>query len=140
MKAEWESSKLAHEATRAEFESYKVGYSAEEFSIFVIQQKQREHPQALCHVIMTSYEHISLVTSQHFSDQTRAYLALGNGDSALIGSTEDTMCCASEKLLKNNEAQLGFYIVVDFHFSRRVFNMIFFCIEPVESADYVVYM
>jgi len=89
---------------------------------------------------MTSYEHISLVTSQHFSDQTRAYLALGNGDSALIGSTEDTMCCASEKLLKNNEAQLGFYIVVDFHFSRRVFNMIFFCIEPVESADYVVYM
>ena len=24
MKAEWESSKLAHEATRAEFESYKV--------------------------------------------------------------------------------------------------------------------
>ena len=25
MKAEWESSKLAHEATRAEFESYKVG-------------------------------------------------------------------------------------------------------------------
>lgn len=39
MKAEWESSKLAHEATRAEFESYKVGYSAEEFSIFVIQQK-----------------------------------------------------------------------------------------------------
>lgn len=26
VKAEWESSKLAHEATRAEFESYKVGY------------------------------------------------------------------------------------------------------------------
>ena len=26
MKAEWESSKLAHEATRAEFESYKVRY------------------------------------------------------------------------------------------------------------------
>lgn len=27
MKAEWESSKLAHEATRAEFESYKVRYT-----------------------------------------------------------------------------------------------------------------
>lgn len=48
MKAEWESSKLAHEATRAEFESYKVRYSAvlsktsynhTEFPIVVIQQK-----------------------------------------------------------------------------------------------------
>ena len=27
IKAEWESSKLAHEATRAEFESYKVRYT-----------------------------------------------------------------------------------------------------------------
>lgn len=29
MKAEWESSKLAHEATRAEFESYKVHTQSE---------------------------------------------------------------------------------------------------------------
>jgi len=45
MKAEWESSKLAHEATRAEFESYKVRWqnvleSQEEFSVLVyLQQK-----------------------------------------------------------------------------------------------------
>ena len=33
MKAEWESSKLAHEATRAEFESYKVRYRVVGFVI-----------------------------------------------------------------------------------------------------------
>ena len=34
MKAEWESSKLAHEATRAEFESYKVRYRVVGFLSF----------------------------------------------------------------------------------------------------------
>ena len=44
MKAEWESSKLAHEATRAEFESYKVRLAQrlkkqKEFSVLVCVQQ-----------------------------------------------------------------------------------------------------
>ena len=39
MKAEWESSKLAHEATRAEFESYKVRYRVVGFFFIVHTEK-----------------------------------------------------------------------------------------------------
>ena len=39
MKGEWESSKLAHEATRAEFESYKVRYRVVGFFFIVHTEK-----------------------------------------------------------------------------------------------------
>ena len=45
MKAEWESSKLAHEATRAEFESYKVRYRV---IVFFIAYTEKLFRQQAC--------------------------------------------------------------------------------------------
>lgn len=44
MKAEWESSKLAHEATRAEFESYKVRY----YFVCATFEKKKKNFEAVC--------------------------------------------------------------------------------------------
>lgn len=46
MKAEWESSKLAHEATRAEFESYKVRYRVVGFFFFIVHTEKLVRQQA----------------------------------------------------------------------------------------------
>lgn len=55
MKAEWESSKLAHEATRAEFESYKVRYRVVGFFLSLTQRnwfvKRRANGKRKCLVL-----------------------------------------------------------------------------------------
>ena len=90
MKAEWESSKLAHEATRAEFESYKVRLAQR----LVFNKHSTNTRTRTC-----------LVTLQHFSDRTRVYLVLGDRIITLSGTRciEDIICCATKKLFKNND-------------------------------------